>query len=240
MTDTHAQEPDATASPAAEPLVFHIRVTKAKQDLDVDFRSLPPEVQHYIVEQGLSKLLNGATSKWTAASEPDEAKRAANSYAEAQKKLDSLKAGKTGARASKSDAKVSAQVLTEARRLAKAVIKAQIKANKEKISDYKPKVITEAANAYLSAHAELLDQAKANIAQAEKLAEAASVDVAGIPKDPELIKKREAKNAAAKAETEAKNAGKPGGQASTLKAQTKGKSQGKPVPTRPVTQPQHA
>lgn len=229
MTDTTAD------TPTAEPLVFSVRITKAKQDLDVDFRSLPPEVQHYIVAQGLSKLLNGATSRATAATHPDEKIRGEIAYAEAQKKLDSLKDGKTGARTSKSDAKVSAQVLTEARRLAKAVVKAQIKANHEKISDYKPKVITEAANTYLASHAELIEQAKANIAAAEKLAEVASVDVTGIPKDPELIKAREAKNAAAKAATAAKNAGKPGGQAPHL---AKGKAPPKVVPTRPPTQPQ--
>src|SRR5262245_51685559 len=233
MTD---QTTTTEADPGPAPLVFSIKITKAKRSLDVDFRSLPQEVQMYIVEQGLGKLLNGATSKWTAASEPDEVKRGDNAYAAAQKRLESLQAGKTGARASKTDASVSREVKTEAARLAKAVVKAQIKANKEKISDYKPKVITEAANAYLAGHPELLDQAKANIEAANKLAQVASVDVTGIPKDPALIAKREAKNAAAKAESAAKNAGKPGGQAPTLKKQATKPGAGKPVPTRPQPQ----
>lgn len=196
---------------------FKIRITKAKKDLDIAWNELPPEVQMWLVEQGLSKVLNGATSKVTAANTPDENSRGEQAMGLAQKKLDALRDGKFK-RSSKSDGKVPGVVMTEARRLAKTVIKAQIKAKGKKISDYEAKAITEAANTYLAAHPELVEQARASVDANAKIAEAAAVDVSAIPVSDKRVQAREKANAEKRAETAAKSAGKPGGQKSALKA----------------------
>lgn len=224
MTDTDA----AQERPAH---YFKIRISKAKADLDVNFNDLPPEVQLYIVEQGLSKLLNGATAKETAATTPDEKQRGENAMALATKKLDALKEGKFRATA-KSGTKASGVVMTEARRLSKNVVKAKIKADGGKISDYSAKALTEAANAYLAEHPEMVTQAQTSLDEAAKLAAAASVNVASIPVDPEKVKAREAANEAKRLATAAKNAGKPGGQKSTPKKQA-----AKPAPVRAAPKP---
>lgn len=202
-------------------VTFQIKITKAKANLEVKFSELPPEIQMAVVEKGLSAFLNGATTKVTAATDPDEATRSANAMALAEKKLDSLKAGKLVTRTSKSDGKVPGVVMTEARRLAKNVIKAGIKAAGERVSDYTASAITEAANAYLEEHPELVTQAQANLEAVNKIggnADALKSLVAqtGIKKDPAKVAANEKKKAEAKAATAAKNAGKPGPQKSAV------------------------
>lgn len=211
---------------------FNIKITKAKTSIAVEFDDLPDEVKVFIVEQGLSKLLNGATAKETSATTPDETARAANSLALANKKLDALKAGQFK-RTSRGDGKVAGVVMTEARRLAKNIIKAGIKKEGKRISDFEAKAITEAANAYIGEHPELIETAKASIEANAKLAQSVAVNVAAIPVSPAKVAKNEKKKAEAKAETLAKNAGKPGPQKSATKKQA-----AKPVPTRPAPQAQ--
>lgn len=201
-------------------MIFKIKIAKARTALDVEFDELPGDVQQYIVEQGLSKLLNSATAKVTKANEPDETKLAEQALGLANKKLDSLKAG-SFKRTTKSDGKVPGVVMTEARRLAKNIVKAGIKAAGQRISDYEAKAITEAANAYLAQHPELIETAKASIEASSSVTSAAAVDIAGIPISAEKVAKNEEKKAKAKAETAAKNAGKPGSQRSAIKHQAK-------------------
>ena len=213
---------------------FKIKITKAKRDMVVDFDALPDAVKIYIVEQGLAKLLNGATAKETAATTPDETTRGNNAYALAEKKLESLKEGKTSARKASGDGKTPAKVMTEARRLSLNIVKAKLKAAGKKISDFTAAALTEAANQYLAANPGLIEQAKAAMEAAEALANTGDIDVNAIQADPKKVAAREAANAKKRAETAAKNAGKPGGQASTIKKQA-----AKPVPTRkaPGAQP---
>lgn len=211
-------------------LIFNVKITKAKANLAVNFGELPRAVQEYIIEQGLAKLLNGATAKETAATTPDEAVRAANAMSLAEKKLDSLKAGKIVARASK-DGKVAGVVMTEARRLAKNIVKAGIKAQNKRISDFEPKAITEAANAYLADHPELIAAAKASIDASAALSAATVVNVEAIPVSATRVAANEKKKAEAKAATAAKNAGKPGPQASATARRAPPPPARRPAPT---------
>lgn len=199
---------------------FTIKITKAKANLDVVWEDLPDPVKLRIIEEGLGKMLNGATAKETSSTTPDEAVRAANAMALAEKKLASLKSGQLKTKASR-DGKVAGVVMTEARRLAKNIIKAQIKAAGKKISDYEAKAITEAANKYLEKHPELIEAATASVNAAKNLASAVSEEVAGLEASPTKVAANEKKKAEARAATAAKNAGKPGPQASTIKKQAK-------------------
>lgn len=205
-----------------------IKIAKADRNVEVDWDSLPDQVKLYVVEQGLSKLLNAATTKI----KKDEADAKDKAFALAEKKLDNLKAGQVKTRSAKSG-KVAGAVMAEARRLAKAIVKAGIKAKNKKISDYAAKAITEMANLYLEGHPELITTATANVAAAEALTVGAAeaVNVEAMPVDAKKVAARLAKNAEAKAATEAKNAGKPGSQKSTTKVQAKPAKA--PVPAKP-------
>lgn len=199
----------------ADSHVIKVKIAKAKTNIEVLFEDLPPDIQLYIVEQGLSKVLNAATAKVTKANTESEAQLAELALAEANKKLDKLKKGDLK-RSSKSDGKVPGVVMTEARRLAKNIVKASIKAQGQRISDYEAKAITEAASIYLGEHPELIEQASASIEASKNLATAAAVNVSSIPVSEVKRAKNEAKKAEARAATEAKNAGKPGSQKSTV------------------------
>lgn len=195
---------------------FNIKVTKAKQALEVVWEELPDAIKLRIIEEGLGKLLNAATAKVTAKSSESPESMASQALGLAQKKLDSLKKGELRAKVSR-DGKVSGVVMTEARRLAKNIIKQQIKAANKKILDYEAKAITEAANVYLTNHPELVAAAQASIDAAKGLATQAGVDVSAIPVSEAKKAKRIAKNAEARAATAAKDAGKPGPQKSATK-----------------------
>jgi CHASE3 domain sensor protein len=196
---------------------FNVKISKAKAALTVEFDELPDAVKVYIVEEGLKKVLNSATTKVTAATVPDEDQRVAQAMAMAEKRLEALKAGKVSARASKSDGKVPGAVMTEARRQAKVIIKAQIKAANKRISDYEAKAITEAANLYLQDHPELIEAARVSIEQANALASTTAFDISGIPASPAKIAKNNAKKTAERETTAAKTAGRPGPQASAMR-----------------------
>jgi len=87
--------------------------------------------------------------------------------------------------------------MTEARRIARQIVKDQIKAAGEKVSHYTAKAITEAANGLIEADPTILETAKANLAAASKKvgdqAKAkAALAKAGIKVDPKLVAKAEA------------------------------------------------
>jgi len=204
------------------PKPFIIRIAKANKDLEVQFADFPPDVKRYIVEQGLSKLLNAATAKETVKTTPDNATREANSMAHATKKLDNLKAGQISTRAkSTGDGKTPAVVMTEARRQAKIIVKAQAKAKGLRQADFTAKAWTEAANTYLASNPALIEAAKAAIEANAALSAAAEIDVSALKADPKLVAKNEERKAAARAATEAKNAGKPGPQKSAIEKRAK-------------------
>jgi len=216
---------------------FTIKIAKAKRDVVVTWDNLPDAVKAYVVEQGLSKLLNAATTKI----KKDEADAEAKAFALVEKKLENLVAGNIKARTAKT--KVSGAVAAEARRLAKAIVKAGIKAKNKKISDYAAKAITEMANLYLEQHPELMATAEANVAAAEQLTVGAAnaVNVEAMPVDPKKVAARLKKNEEAKAATEAKNAGKPGGQKAAVKPAPKAaKVAAAAIPKKAAVQPQVA
>jgi hypothetical protein len=216
--------------------MFEIRIAKADKNIDVDFNAFSPEVKRFIVEQGLSKLLNAATAKDTlAAHNNNEEEMRSDAYVNAQKRVASLVAGNTSARKSKSSgSKVSGEIMTEARRQAKIIVKAQIKAAHGRISDYSSKTLTEYANKYIEANPSVVEAAKLAVEAAQNLASKATMDVAAIPIDPSKVKANEDRKAKAKAATAAKNAGKPGPQASTTAKRGKGST----LPQAPKRAPQ--
>jgi len=189
--------------------ILSIPITKVKGfALNVETDSIPEDVYQRALEEGLKVLLNARMSKVGSVTKlegkeleaaEDTAKKIAN------ENLENIYAGKIGTRKSKAATGESREVMTEARRLAKEVVKNQIRASGKKISHVEPKVITEIANDILKADASYIEQAKLNIAARNAIPTTAFEGLESLfVESPKLVAKAEeakAKKAAAKAKT---------------------------------------
>jgi len=141
----------------------------------------------------------------------------------AKKNLSDLASGtfKKGGRGKSAGAnKIPREVMTEARRLAKEVIKNEIRAAGMKISHVEPRDITAAANALLETDPSFLEQAKVNIearnaiapvnADDENVKAAAASKLAslGLAESPKLLAAEADRKAKSKAVLSATQAGK--------------------------------
>ena len=192
---------------------LRIPVTKAGSTIEVDTDKLPEEAFRFVVEAGLKTLLNMSMSKiLTKGLEGDDlAKAKSAALAKATENLDALLAGKVKkTRSTAKDAngnKVSGPVMTEARRLAKEVVKNEIRAAGMKISHIEASVITKAANELIAADPSFIAQAQANL-EARSTVKSA-VDIKSlVHESPKLVAKAEKAKAEKKEQLSAKQAGK--------------------------------
>lgn len=164
--------------------------------IEVDIEALPDDVYKEVLIQGLKVLMNRGMSKLTG---EKDAKHVKTAVEIAQKNLEALYSGKIRMSAGVRTKTTGAQK-TEAMRLARLLIKDQIKASGGKISHYSAKAITEAAKEFLDSElgAEVMTQAKANIeareAEKEGLKDATKGILASLKPDPKLVKAAEEKN----------------------------------------------
>lgn len=190
--------------------ILSIPITKAKRAIDVETDDLSPEVYQRALEEGLKVLLNKNMSKITTTGlEGDkliEAQDAA--FAKGLENFEAVKSGKIGRAAKSGNAsKVPGIVLTEARRLAKEVVKNEIKAAGMRISHVPASDITKAANALIDADPSFIAQAQANIES--RAAIKSAVDITSmVHADPKLVKADEDRKAARKTQLSAAKAGK--------------------------------
>lgn len=199
--------------------IIKVPVTKAKgQFVEVETDELPTEVYAEALTQGLKTLVNRGTTKITKETYTVEAELHAAAMTKATEQVANLKAGKIKTTAGKEKAASGAE-MTEARRLARNIIKDQMKAAGLKVSHYTASEITKAANELIASDPTLLETAKANIISRSNVKLA--VDIKSlVSESPELVAKAEAKKAKDKAN-------KP------LSAKQAGKT-AKHVPTKPV------
>ena len=193
---------------------MNIKVTKAGKSLEVNLQDLPDEAYQFVLQKGLEALLNARMSKVLTKDLEGEKLADAQSAALkiAEENLANLKAGKiTKARGGAKDAngnKVAANVMTEARRLAKEVVKNEIRAAGMKISHVEASVITKAANELIAADPSFIENAKANIEA--RSAVKSAINIADlVHESPKLVAKAEAAKAERKTQLSAKQAGKP-------------------------------
>lgn len=193
--------------------VLNIPVTKAGSKIEVDTDKLPEDAFRAVVEAGLKTLLNMSMSKiLTKGLEGDDLAKAQSAALEkAQANLNDLLAGKVkrGRTAAKdaSGNKVTGPVMTEARRLAKEVVKNEIRAAGMKISHIEASAITKAANELISADPSFIAQAQANL-EARSTVKSA-VDIKSlVHESPKLVAKAEKAKAEKKDQLSAKQAGK--------------------------------
>lgn len=148
--------------------IMSVPVTKGKGNIEINTDDIPEAVYAEALLQGLKVLLNRGASKVTKETYPveDELKAAAMAKAEEQKAL--VMSGGIRFTGQAKSKKASGQVMTEARRLAKNLVKDEMKRQGIKISHVDAKDITTAANQLLEQMPELIVQAEANIAERDK------------------------------------------------------------------------
>jgi hypothetical protein len=194
--------------------ILKVPVTKAKATLDIDTSELPDAVYQEALAQGLKIILNRGQTKITKETYPKAEELQAAALAKAEETFANMKAGKIRIMGTKAE-KTGGAVMTEARRLAKQVIKDEMKRQGIKVSYVEASEITKAANAYLTTDAgkELIDRAKANLEAAQAKASATTDILAGIVNPSMVSEKKKAKiedeKKKAKAALSATQAGKP-------------------------------
>lgn len=190
--------------------ILQIPVVKSKSTIEIDTSLLSEEVYTEVVRLGLKELTNRGMSKVTKAAYGDaDAKKAGFDSGEAHMRDAAQKIATTNVeKIIKGDIRFSADgavkkasgvVMTEARRLAKAIVKYIIMSNKGRIADYEAKEITAAANALLNSEAgkEILAKAEANIKEREAV-KVEGVDIMSLIKtSPALVAKAEARKSKA-------------------------------------------
>ena len=192
---------------------LNVPITKAGSSLSIDTDSLPEESFRAVVEASLKALLNLGMSKiLTKGLEGDKLSEAqAAALAKATENLDNLKAGKVKrGRATAKDAngnKVSGPVMTEARRLAKEVVKNEIRAAGMKISHIEASVITKAANELIAADPSFITKATENLEARSQVKTTINISTL-VHESPKLVAKAEKAKAERKTQLSAKQAGK--------------------------------
>ncbi len=199
MTDT---------TQASEGTVINVPVTKGKGTIAINTNDIPDDVYQEALLQGLKVLMNRGMSKITKETYPNAEEMKAAAMTKGASNLEDIKAGKIRFTGGKKKL-ATGQIMTEARRLAKNLVKDEMKRQGIKISHVEASEITKAANALLEADATIVEQAKKNVEERQKkVIEGASSIVSSIKISDKLVSKAEAKKAASKGQLSAKQAGK--------------------------------
>lgn len=211
MTD----ETVADGSDANTAQIVEVLITKAKKALGVNVKALSDEMFAEIIYRGLSDILNSGMSKIVMkdleGAELVKAQEAAFTKAEDNlKTLMDSKVKHKGQRGGAKSSKHSREVTTEAMRLARDVIKDQIRADGGKPSHYKASDISKWAKELLEADASYYDMANTNLES--RKAKPIGISLAGLKADPALVAKDEERKAKSKpkaaGQLSAKQAGK--------------------------------
>lgn len=189
--------------------IMQISVTKAKKDIDVDTEKLPDAVYQEALRQGIKHLMNSGNTKITKTTYPNPEELQAKAWEAAEARLEALYAGKIRIVGAKSDDKVPGVVMTEARRIARNLVKDEMKRQKIKVSYVPASEITKLANALIAQNPAIVEQADAAIKARDKQIEGITgLDaIKSIAIDPKKVAKAEAEKAARASQASAAKAG---------------------------------
>lgn len=190
-----------------------IPVAKSKGGfLEIDTDQIPVEMYQEALFQGLKQMLARGMSKISKSTYPVEAELHAAAMAKAGENVqainenDQKKIKLTGAGPK---VKVSGAVNTEAMRIARNLVKDEMKRLGIKISHVEASEITKAAKEYIAADPSIIEQAKAELEKRAQAPIAGKIDLKTLIKEsPKLVAKAEADKAAKKGNLSAKQAGK--------------------------------
>lgn len=194
--------------------VLNIPIPKAGgRTIEVDTSTLPDEMYEAAMREGLKVLLTkGMSTITTAKLEGIELAKARDAaFRKAEENRDNLLAGKLkigrGGAKNADGTKVPGVVMTEARRLAKEVVKNQLREANIKISHVEASEITKAANALLASDPSYIETAQKNIEERSQVKP--KVDITTLVHvSPKLVAKADKAKAERKQTLSAKQAGK--------------------------------
>lgn len=185
--------------------MLSVPVAKCKGGfIDIDPDLIPPEMWTEVVLQGLKSVLGRGMSKISKTTYPNEDELKAAALAKAQENAAAIMANdqkkiKLSGKATSKAASGDKATHTEAMRLARNLVKDEMKKLKLRLADYKASEITKAAQQYLENDPSIIEQAKANLAERAKVDVGSKIDLKSlISASPELVKKAEARKAKAK------------------------------------------
>lgn len=174
--------------------VLNVAIIKAKESIEIDTSLLPDEIYQEALLQGLKVLANRGMSKINKLSlgSDDEVKKEA--LLKAKSNLEDLYAGKVKKTGAKKEKSASGVVMTEARRIARNLVKDEMRRQGMKVSLVEPSKITAAANALIDANAGIIEQAKTNLAERDNTGISSMIDIKSlIPISEAKLAKAEAK-----------------------------------------------
>lgn len=185
---------------------LQIPITKAKGHfVTIDTDTIPADVYAEAMLQGLKVLANRGTSKITKAAYPKAEELLEAAVAKANEQVELIMTSKIKFTGQKKASGVSGAVRTEAMRLARNLVKDEMKRQGIKISHVEASEITKAAKELLDAMPELVETAKANIDARNAVPVATAINVKSIKTSAKKVAAAEAKKAGT---LSAKQAGK--------------------------------
>jgi len=187
MTDAAIEEVPST--------VLRIPVVKGKSYLEVDTAQTPEHVYREVLIQGYKVLLNRGQTKLTKEAYPDPEKLKEAAMAAAEQTLQNMYEGKIRIMGGAKSDKVPREVMTEARRIAKSLIKEEMKRSGIKVSYVESSTITQAANSLLASKPELIEQAREEVERRTAATSKMRIDISGIQVSQKKIKAAEARKA---------------------------------------------
>jgi hypothetical protein len=199
---------------------LNIQVVKGKGTVEIDTDALPDAVYQEALMLGLKVLVNRGTSKITSTTYPTAPELQAAAMEQAGKEVEKIKAGTIKISGGAKVKQASGAVMTEARRLARNLVKDEIKRQGGKVSHYEASEITKAANALIASDPSLVEMAKANIAERDKVKVSADI-VSTIHTSDKLIKAAEKRKEESKATSKDRKA--------ATQTAPRAKGQGKPA-----------
>lgn len=207
MSDQNTNE----APVGAAEKIMQVPVVKAKTSIPVNVGLVPDKYYDAALAIGLKQMVNGGATKITESAYPDETERHAKALSIAEDRVEQMYAEKLvirGAVSAKKDG-VPAAVKTEARRIARDMVKATIKDKGMKVSHFAASDITAAANAMIEEDPSIIAQAELNLANRGKLKINSDV-ISGLHEDPKLVAAAEASKAKKKSNAGILSAAKAG------------------------------
>lgn len=161
-----------------------VPVTKSKGSVSIDTDKIPGDVWDAVIIEGLKAFVNKGMSKITTKGlEGEELQKAqAAAQAKAEENAKAILDGTIKLPGRKAKSKAKGEVMTEARRLARNIIKDQAKAQGIKVSHIPSKELTAAVKMYLESDlgAACIKQAEENIKARQEAPKAEGINLAGL------------------------------------------------------------
>jgi hypothetical protein len=200
--------------------IINVAIVKAKSTIEIETDRLPEAVYLEALTQGLKVLMNRGNTKITKTTYPKPEELAEKAMEAANAMRENLYAGKIRIMGAKSDNKVPGVVMTEARRIARNLVKDELKRQGVKVSYVEASEITKAANALIAADEGIIKQAEDAIKSREDQAAKVKAALGDLKSTVPVSQKKMAAAEKAKADNKAKAA-------TVLSAAQAGKTQGK-------------